>query len=99
MNENSKLVIIIGSVREGRFGPVVASWVADRAREHGGFDVDVVDLADVDLPLALPAVSPKYAGDTYPRPDGDAGTDGPARTPPTRSSWSRPSTTTATRRR
>ncbi|CAM5641983.1 hypothetical protein SFUMM280S_05212 [Streptomyces fumanus] len=30
MNKNThKLVILVGSVREGRFGPVVASWVAD----------------------------------------------------------------------
>jgi NAD(P)H-dependent FMN reductase len=68
MNENSKLLVIVGSVREGRFGPTVASWVADRAREHGGFDVDVLDLADADMPLSLPAASPKYAGDDYPRP-------------------------------
>jgi NAD(P)H-dependent FMN reductase len=73
MNENSKLVILVGSVREGRFGPTVASWVADRAREHGGFDVDVVDLADIDIPLALPAVSAKAAGDSYPRPEGMMG--------------------------
>jgi NAD(P)H-dependent FMN reductase len=70
MNKTPKLVIIIGSVREGRFGPVLASWVADRAREHGGFDVDVVDLADVEIPLSLPAASPKAAGDSYPRPGG-----------------------------
>ncbi|MFC3503126.1 NADPH-dependent FMN reductase [Micromonospora krabiensis] len=69
MNETHKLVIIVGSVREGRFGPVVASWVADRAREHGGFDVDIVDLADADIPLALPEVSPLFAGDSYPRPE------------------------------
>ena len=72
MNETSKVVIIIGSVREGRFGPVVADWVAARAREHGAFEVDVVDLADIDLPLALPAESPLYAGDAYPRPAGMA---------------------------
>ena len=72
MSEKHKLVIIVGSVREGRFGPVVASWVADQAREHGGFDIDVVDLADVEIPLSLPAVSPKFAGDSYPRPDGMA---------------------------
>ncbi|MEV0844136.1 NAD(P)H-dependent oxidoreductase [Actinocatenispora sera] len=70
MNENSTLAVIIGSVREGRFGPVVGSWFADRAREHGGFDVDVIDLAGVDLPLSLPAVSPKAAGADYPRPYG-----------------------------
>ncbi|WP_146927584.1 NADPH-dependent FMN reductase [Cellulomonas xylanilytica] len=69
MSENtSKLVIITGSVREGRFGPVVTDWVAARAHEHGGFDVTVVDLADVDLPLALPDGSPR--SDSYPRPDG-----------------------------
>ena len=69
MSENtSNLVIITGSVREGRFGPVVTDWVAARAREHGGFDVAVVDLADVDIPLALPDASPKAPG--YPRPDG-----------------------------
>ena len=72
MNETAKLLILIGSVRDGRFGPVVASWVADRAREHGGFDVEVVDLADVDVPLAMPAESPKYAGADYPRPAGMA---------------------------
>ncbi|MCC5577759.1 NAD(P)H-dependent oxidoreductase [Microtetraspora sp. AC03309] len=69
MSEKHRLVIIVGSVREGRFGPVVASWVAEQARVHGGFDVEVVDLADVEIPLTLPAVSPKFAGDSYPRPE------------------------------
>lgn len=64
----NKLVIIVGSVRDGRFGPTVASWVAEQAREHGGFEVEVVDLADVEIPLSLPEASPKYAGDSYPRP-------------------------------
>ena len=73
-NEQSKhkLVVIVGSVRDGRFGPAVASWVAEQAGAHGGFDVEVVDLAEVDIPLALPAESPKFAGDTYPRPAGMA---------------------------
>ena len=53
-----KLAIIVGSVREGRFGPVVADWFAEQARHHDDFDVQVVDLATMDLPLALPAVSP-----------------------------------------
>ena len=70
MNEKSKLVILIGSVRNGRFGPTVASWVADRAHEHGAFDVELVDLAEVDVPLALPAQSAKAAGASYPRPEG-----------------------------
>lgn len=43
--------IIIGSTRPGRVGPVVGAWIADRAREHGGFDVEVTDLAELDLPF------------------------------------------------
>jgi NAD(P)H-dependent FMN reductase len=69
----SELAIVIGSVRAGRFGPVVASWVAGQAAARGGFDVRVVDLADYEIPLALPEVSPKYAGAAYPRPAGLAG--------------------------
>ena len=72
MTSPSKLVVLVGSVREGRFGPTIASWVAEEARHHGGFDVEVVDLADVELPLELPAISPKHAGDDYPRPAGMA---------------------------
>jgi NAD(P)H-dependent FMN reductase len=45
----SELAIVIGSVREGRFGPVAASWVAGQAAAHGGFDVKVVDLADYEI--------------------------------------------------
>ncbi|MFE7795742.1 NADPH-dependent FMN reductase [Streptomyces sp. NPDC057460] len=71
-NDTYRLVVIVGSVREGRFGPVVASWVAEQAGMHGGFDVDVIDLAEIDIPLSLPAASPKIAGDGYPRPAGMA---------------------------
>lgn len=50
MSEPINLTIIIGSTREGRFGPVVASWFASRARQHKGLVVEVVDLAEVTLP-------------------------------------------------
>lgn len=51
----TRLAVIVGSVREGRFGPVVASWFAGEAARFGGFDeVDVVDLADHRLPLVFP---------------------------------------------
>jgi len=46
-----RLTIIIGSTRPGRAGLPIAQWFADRARSHGGFDVDVVDLAELNLPL------------------------------------------------
>ena len=50
-----RVAVVVGSVRGGRFGPVVARWFTGAARAHGGFDVDVVDLAEADLPLAMPA--------------------------------------------
>ncbi|MFF5143088.1 NADPH-dependent FMN reductase [Streptomyces sp. NPDC013157] len=69
-NNTHRLVILVGSVREGRFGRVVADWVAEQAVAHGDFDVEVVDLAAYEIPLTLPAESPKHAGDAYPRPAG-----------------------------
>jgi NAD(P)H-dependent FMN reductase len=45
------LRIIIGSTRPGRVGLPVATWLAERAREHGGFDVQVTDLAELNLPM------------------------------------------------
>ncbi len=44
------LAIVIGSVREGRFGPTVARWYAERARMHGGYNVNVIDLAEYNIP-------------------------------------------------
>ncbi|QDQ97548.1 NADPH-dependent FMN reductase [Tomitella fengzijianii] len=46
-----KLGIIIASVREARVGHLLGEWVAEQAREYGGFEVDVIDLAQVALPM------------------------------------------------
>ena len=46
-----RLQIVIVSTRPGRKGPAVASWFEQQARAHGAFDVEVVDLADVALPI------------------------------------------------
>ena len=45
------LTIIVGSTRPGRAGAPIAQWFAARAKDHGGFDVTVVDLAELALPL------------------------------------------------
>jgi NAD(P)H-dependent FMN reductase len=45
------LQIIIGSTRPGRVGPSVANWFYDRAVKHGGFNVELIDLAEVNLPM------------------------------------------------
>ena len=53
-----KLNIIIGSTRPGRVGPVIAEWLSEAAAEHGKFAVELVDLADFDLPLLDEAAHP-----------------------------------------
>lgn len=45
------LQIIIGSTRPGRIGPAIAGWFAEKARQHDGFEVEVLDLADFALPV------------------------------------------------
>ncbi|MFF8383515.1 NADPH-dependent FMN reductase [Streptomyces kanasensis] len=47
------LAVLLGSNREGRFAPVVADWFLAHARAHADFTVDLVDVADADLPTAL----------------------------------------------
>ena len=50
-----QLAVIVGSTREGRFGDTVAHWFAAQARRRDELVVDVVDLAELGLPAALPA--------------------------------------------
>ncbi|MEZ0111228.1 NAD(P)H-dependent FMN reductase [Catenulispora sp. EB89] len=46
-----RLLIITSTTRPGRIGTAVAEWVLTLAREHGGFDVEVADLAEIALPF------------------------------------------------
>ena len=46
-----KLNVIVASVREERAGRAIGDWFVARARAHAKFDVDLVDLKDVNLPL------------------------------------------------
>jgi NAD(P)H-dependent FMN reductase len=46
-----KLLVIIASTRPGRIGLPVAQWFLNIAEEHGGFEVELVDLAEWNLPM------------------------------------------------
>ena len=46
-----RLLIVIASTRPGRIGLPVAEWFYERAVEHGGFELELVDLAVLELPL------------------------------------------------
>ncbi|WP_405887725.1 NAD(P)H-dependent oxidoreductase [Streptomyces sp. NBC_01136] len=66
-----RVAVVVGSNREGRFGPVVADWLLSRIREHDDLVAEVVDVADISLPTtlsptpeataALAGVTPKLA--------------------------------------
>ena len=45
------LHVVVASTRPSRKGPAVADWFLERARAHGAFDVERMDLAEVALPL------------------------------------------------
>lgn len=48
-----RLVVIIGSTRQGRFAPTIAKWFARQVERHEGLSLDVVDLATAGLPDVL----------------------------------------------
>ncbi|WP_327111558.1 NAD(P)H-dependent oxidoreductase [Nocardia sp. NBC_01730] len=53
-----RLAIVIGSVREGRFAPIVAAWFIAQARQRGDLEIDVIDLAEIPLGSTAPSTSP-----------------------------------------
>jgi NAD(P)H-dependent FMN reductase len=46
-----RLGVVIASVREGRVGSPVAQWFIERAQQHAKFEVEVIDLKTLDLPV------------------------------------------------
>src|SRR5699024_6102651 len=65
--DGMKLGIIIGSVREGRFGGGVAQWFTPIAQERNSDEVtyEVIDLKDFDLPVLTSATVPGAARKQY----------------------------------
>lgn len=53
MNDTMRLTVITGSVRDGRFGPTVSNWIARVAAQRPEFEVDVIDLAELDIPADM----------------------------------------------
>lgn len=69
MNETRRprLGIVTVSVRDGRKGAAIADWFLARAREHGAFDIEAVDLKAVGLPVLSEPNHPRlgqYTQDT-----------------------------------
>jgi NAD(P)H-dependent FMN reductase len=52
MSDNRPVLqVIAGSTRPGRVGLPVARWVVEHAGKHGGFATELIDLAEVALPI------------------------------------------------
>ena len=49
------VAVIVGSTREGRFGDKVAGWFVGQAGQRADMALDVIDLAELDLPAVYPA--------------------------------------------
>jgi NAD(P)H-dependent FMN reductase len=54
------LQIIIASTRPGRVGPSVAAWFHDRAIKADAFNVELIDLAEVNLPMYDEPKHPRF---------------------------------------
>ena len=55
------------SVREGRAGSAIAEWFVERARAHSGFEVELVDLKEIDLPILRESNHPRLQKYTEPK--------------------------------
>jgi NAD(P)H-dependent FMN reductase len=63
-----KVALIIGSARGGRAGLQVAEWFVGHVRHRGDLELDVIDVADLDLPVAMPG----WDGRPAPAPETEA---------------------------
>ena len=54
------LMVVIASTRPTRVGMAVGRWFVDRAAEHRAFDIDLVDLAELDLPFLDEPEHPRF---------------------------------------
>ena len=45
------LKVISSTTRPGRKGPIMARWISEVAEQHDRFDVEMIDLGDVELPM------------------------------------------------
>ncbi len=60
------VAVIIGSTRPNRHSEPVARWVLDRVAERSDLQADLIDLADVALPMfdePMPPIMGNYAGE------------------------------------
>ncbi|QYD67185.1 NAD(P)H-dependent oxidoreductase [Paraburkholderia edwinii] len=58
----TRISVIVGSVRPGRFAEKPANWIADHLRQHSAIDTRILDLIDFPLPMYEEPLPPAYPG-------------------------------------
>lgn len=56
-----RLTLILGSDRDGRFGPTIAAWLLDQFEARPDIEVELLDVADAQLPAASSGPSAEVA--------------------------------------
>jgi NAD(P)H-dependent FMN reductase len=60
--------VIAGSTRQGRFSDKAAVWIAEELKKQPGLEVEILDLADYEMPFFNEPVSPSYKQEPYKHP-------------------------------
>lgn len=66
MDDKIKIKIILGTVRQGRFGERPARWIMDQLKEWPEVDAELLDLKDYPMPFFDSAMSPSMMKMKYP---------------------------------
>ncbi len=64
----TKILVILGSIREGRVGDKVANWYMETVKNVEGAEFELLDLKEHPLPLFADAVSGAYREGKHPNP-------------------------------
>ncbi|RZS87339.1 NAD(P)H-dependent FMN reductase [Motilibacter rhizosphaerae] len=54
-----RLAVVTGSSRSGRYAPAVTRWFVDAVGDRADLELDVLDVADLELPADGPALPPR----------------------------------------
>ncbi len=65
MENKIKICVVLGSIREGRFGERPAKWITDELKNWEGVEVELVDLKDYSMPFFNAPTSPSMMGKKY----------------------------------
>ena len=62
-----KIGVILGSVRQGRFGDKPAQWIFDELKKRKGVEATFLDLKDFNLPNFDQPMSPAWISEPFPQ--------------------------------